>query len=128
MTPPIVLGELQFAVMRILWNHHERTAQEIHKDLQRERTIAFTTVATVLSRLDKQGVITHRLKGRTYIYSPLVNEDEVQRSMLDELVDKAFRGDPVALVSQLLEHSQVSRDELTKVKALIKKAEKKGVK
>ena len=122
----LTLGDLQLAVLHILWEKGEANAQEVHQTLQTQRDAAFTTVATVLSRLDKQKVISHRTEGRTFIYSPLVSEQDVQRSMLNDLKDKAFKGNAATLVSQLLQANDISDTELASVKALIEAAEKEG--
>lgn len=120
MNVPGSFGELQLAVLRILWSRGEATVAGIHKALQAERTVAFTTVATVLSRLEKvHGVVAHRSEGRTYVYRALVGEKEVQASMVNEVVAKAFDGDALALVSHLLTSEAVNDEELERVRAMI---------
>ena len=71
-------------------------------------------------------LITHRTEGRTYIYRPKVQEKEVRRSMVRDVVDRLFQGDASELVSHLLTESQIKPDDLDKVRDLIKAAEKKG--
>jgi predicted transcriptional regulator len=117
------LSELQMAVMRVLWDRGEATVAEVHEELQRERDLALTTVATVLSRLEKQEVLTHRTQGRQYIYCPAVSEHDVRRSMLADLTERVFYGDVAALVSNLLNERDVTQDELARVKALIEAKE-----
>ncbi len=120
------LSELQIAIMRILWERGEASAAEVHEVLQKDRGLAFTTIATLLSRLEKRDLITHRTEGRTYIYRPKVQEKEVRRSMIRDVVDRLFQGDASELVSHLLTESQIKPDDLDKVRDLIKAAEKKG--
>jgi BlaI family transcriptional regulator, penicillinase repressor len=117
------LSELQIAMLRVLWQRGEATVAEVHADLQRERELALTTVATVLSRLEKQGVLAHRSQGRQYVYRPSVSEHEVRRSMLAELTEHLFLGDAPALVSQLLSARDVSAEELERMKRLIEAKE-----
>ncbi|MCG8603715.1 BlaI/MecI/CopY family transcriptional regulator [bacterium] len=100
-------------------------SHEVHLTLKKKRSLAFTTVATLLSRLEKRGLITHRTQGRTYIYQPKVQEDEVRRSMVRDVVDRLFKGHTSELVSHLLTENQISPGDLKKVRSLIDKAEKK---
>ena len=119
------LSELQMAVMRILWNGGEATAAQVHELMQKDRALAFTTVATVLSRLEKRGLVSHRTEGRKYIYRPEVAEKDVRRSMVTDIVDRLFKGDASALVNHLLTENEIDADDLEKVKAFIEAAGKK---
>ena len=71
------LTELQIALLRVLWDRREATVVEICEALRPERTLAQTTVATLLSRLERRGVVTHRTVARQYVYAPAVSEDAV---------------------------------------------------
>jgi BlaI family penicillinase repressor len=119
MEPMHQLSELQLAVMRALWEQGEGTVAQVHARLQEERGLAITTVATVLSRLEKRGLVEHRRDGRQFIYRPLVSDREVQRSMLEELTDRVYQGDVTSLVSHLLHSRDVSSGDLARVKELI---------
>ncbi len=117
------LGELQLAILQLLWEQGEMTVAEVHEVLSREREIASTTVATVLSRLENQEIVTHRTEGRQYVYRPVVSRREVRRTMVGELLEKLFQGDPAALVSHLLRESEIDPAELAEVRALLEAAE-----
>ena len=116
------LSELQLAILRVLWEQQEATVSEVHAALQ-DRGLAMTTVATLLSRLEKAGVLAHRSQGRQFIYRPMVSEPEVRRSMLSDITEMLFSGDVTAMVSQLLSARDVGADELARVKALIEQKE-----
>lgn len=114
------LSDLQLHLLRILWDRAEATALDVHAAVvAQNRDLAPTTVSTMLSRLEKKGLITHRVEGRQYIYRPLVSEPEVRRSMLARLTDYFFRGDVAALVSHLVDRSGADGDELARVKQLL---------
>ena len=61
------LTDLQLAIMRILWDRAEATVVEVQTRLRPERDLAQTTIATLLSRLEKRGVVEHRLDGRQFV-------------------------------------------------------------
>jgi predicted transcriptional regulator len=114
-----LLTDLQLAVMRVLWDRGEANVAEIWEALRPERGLAQTTVATLLSRLDKRGVVGHRREARQFVYRPLVTEPQVRRVMVRELTARLFDGDVAALVSHLLSGREVSAGDLAKVKALV---------
>lgn len=121
------LTELQLSLLRVFWERGEATVLEVQEALRPERGLAQSTVATLLSRLEKKGLLSHRVEGRQYVYRPLVSEAEVKRSMVGQLMELAgdlYRGDVVALVSHLLTADDVAAGDLARVKALIEARER----
>lgn len=118
------LGDLQIAIMRALWRLEEGTVSQVHSALTEERDLAPTTIATVLSRLEKGGLIAHTTESRQYVYRPIVSKREFLRSAVSDLVEKLFQGDPAALVSHLLKESDIAAGDLQRVKAMIEVKEK----
>jgi predicted transcriptional regulator len=113
------LGDLQYAIMRILWNRGEAAAAEVHAALLDERGLAPTTIATMLSKMEKKGVVIHRTVGRQYVYRATVEERDVRRSMVSELIQRAFQGDATALVNHLLNELDIDQEELERLKDMI---------
>jgi predicted transcriptional regulator len=117
------LTDLQLAIMRILWDHAEATVVKVQHGLRPERDLAQTTIATLLSRLEKRGVVEHRLDGRQFVYRPLVTEQEVRRSMVSELTALLFDGSSAALMTHLLRSREMNPGDLDRVKRMIAEAE-----
>ena len=117
------LGDLQLAIMRVLWEVPEASAAEVHRALWDERGLAPTTIATMLVKMERKGVVTHRAEGRRYLYKPVVSEAEVTRSMVGQLAERLFEGDVPALVSHLLSEHEIDHDELADLKAMIERME-----
>jgi len=113
------LTDLQSAIMRVLWDRGEATVADIHATLQPERGLALTTIATMLSRLEKRGIVKHRTQSRQYVYYPKVSERDVRRSMVADLTERLFDGDVTELVSHLLNAREMSPGDLERVKDLI---------
>lgn len=121
MTPIQSPTELQLALLQVLWTRGEATVQDVLRDLAgRARQLAQSTVATLLGRLEKKGLVSHRVAGRQYVYRAVVSEPEVRRIMVEEL----FAGDVATLVSHLLVAGDVSPDDLARVKAMIEAKER----
>lgn len=113
------LTELQIAIMRVLWDQGQATVAEICEALRSERGLALTTVATLLSRLEKRGVVSHETRARQFVYSPLVTEAEVCHSMVHELTERLFDGDVAQLMTHLLSGREISPGDLERIKAML---------
>src|SRR4051812_13495057 len=119
------LGDLQLAIMRVLWAHGEATVADVHEALEPERGLALTTIATMLVKMEKKGVVDHRAEGRRFIYRPLVSEGQVRHSMVADLTAQLFRGDVTALVNHLLSEHDIEAGELVQLRELIASRERK---
>ncbi len=127
MKPSHQLGDLQLAIMRVLWEREEATVAEVHRALLPERGLALTTIATMLKKMKAKGIVTYRTEGRQFVYSPTVAEQEVHRSMVGDLIDRLFGGNPSALVNHLLEERGIDPHELAELTAMIqRKLDEKG--
>lgn len=113
------LTELQMAIMRVLWDRGQATVAEIHEALKAERGLALTTIATLLSRLEKRGVVAHETRQRQFVYRSLVTEAEVRHSMIHELTERLFGGDLTAMLSHLLSEREISPGDRERIKALL---------
>ena len=92
---------------------------EVHETLEPERGLALTTIATMLTKMEKKGVVEHRAEGRRFVYQPLVSEDQVRHSMVADLTSQLFRGDVTALVNHLLSEHEIDARELAQLRELI---------
>jgi predicted transcriptional regulator len=118
------LGELQLRIMRVLWKLDAATVSEVQDRLGRPR-LAYTTVATMLRKMEARGLIDHWEEGRKFRYRAVVSEDEVTRSMAGDLVDRLFAGSLTDAVSHLLENHEISREELDRLEQLIQQRKSK---
>ncbi|TNJ33291.1 BlaI/MecI/CopY family transcriptional regulator [Arenimonas terrae] len=122
-TDDIALSELQLDVMRVLWRG-EASVADVAAALVTSRGLAHTTIATVLTRLAKRGLVDANRDGRQLIYRALVDESQVRRSMVGDLIQSLFRGDPKALLAHLVSEKEVAPGDLERVQALLAKAPK----
>ena len=124
--PRQILGELQHAIMAVLWSRGEATTADVHEALRDARGLAFTTIATMLRKMEDKGVVAHRVFGRQFVYRPTVSEDQVRRSMVGELVERLFGGDPKALVAHLVSEHEIEPDELPALRRRLGPARRRG--
>ncbi len=126
MEPSHRLGDLQHAIMRVLWDAEEATVSEVHAALGQEggRARALTTIATMLTKMERKGIVAHRSVARHYVYRPTVSEAEVTRSVVAEMTERFFEGSVTALVDHLISEQEIDSGELARLRELVKKRRK----
>jgi BlaI family transcriptional regulator, penicillinase repressor len=117
--PKPILADLQLAILKVLWAQREATAADVHASLEPQRGLAPTTIATMLMKLEKKGVVRHYVDGRRFVYQPAVSEQQVRRSMVSELRERLFSGDTTAFVSHLLSEHEIDPEELGEIRRMI---------
>jgi predicted transcriptional regulator len=116
-------AELQLAIMQVLWERREATVAEVREALAPQRKLAYTTVGTMLAKMEANGQVRHRSDGRVNVYRPNVSRDQVTRSMVGDITERLFGGDVTGLVCHLLDGREISREELAELKRLLRRKE-----
>jgi BlaI family transcriptional regulator, penicillinase repressor len=117
------LTELQLSILRLLWERGEVTVAELWEALYAQRGLAQTTVATLVARLQRRGIVARRTRDRQFVYRAMITEADVQHSMVSELTERLFAGDPAALVNHLLSASDMTPGDLARVRRMIENAQ-----
>ncbi len=111
--------EVELELMTILWKIGEGSVADVIAGLPRGRELAYTSVSTVLRILEQKGALQARKEGRGHIYVPRVDKREYEARALNDVVEKVFEGEPVALMKQLLGNQKFSAEELRQIKKII---------
>jgi BlaI family penicillinase repressor len=122
MTSSADLSDLQLATIRVLWDKGEASAAEVQLSMKRSRPLAITTVSTLLARLEKKGIVTHRSVGRTFVYRARVSELDMRRKAISGVIRNLFRGNPSEVVGQILSERDVSEEDLERMRRMIQDA------
>ena len=80
------LGPLEAVVMERLWKRGEATVRDIVDDLSRTRSLAYTTVMTIMTRLHAKGLLARVRDGKTYRYRPAFSREEHRERLSRDLV------------------------------------------
>lgn len=113
------LGDLQLRIMQVLWDRGSATVAEVLEQLGPQVDLAYTTVATMLRKMEDRGLVDHESEGRKFIYRPSVDAADVTQSMANDLVDRLFEGSVAGMVNHLLTTRDVSQAELDELQKLI---------
>ena len=107
------LGELESAVMDRLWAWDRPTSvRDVFEDLHRNRSVAYTTVMTVLDNHYKKGVLSRELSGRAYMYRPARTREEYVGDLLEDALGES--SDRTATLLGFVE--RLSPEEITKLR------------
>lgn len=116
------LGELESAVMKVVWVQERATVQAVQKRLEWEKLLAYTTVMTVLTRLVEKGFLGREKEGRGFVYYPLVAQQQIADSALRGVVDRFFDGLGSRVVANLLsEDETLDDDDLDALEKMIRR-------
>ncbi len=113
------LGSLQREVLELLWQRGEATVADIHAELCTRRQLTYTTALVALQKLERKGWLAHRSAGRAYVYFPARSRETAETSLLSEILDSTFSGDPIRLVAQLLDGRHWTEPEVVALKKLV---------
>ncbi len=94
---------LELTCLRALWRLGEGSVHDVRKAVSKERVLAYTTVMTLLDRLEKRGCVARRKPGRSYIYRPKISRDTLRGHALKQLLDGFFDGSADALLRYIRE-------------------------
>jgi len=119
----IALTKFETEVMSVLWRLGESTVREVQDAIDRDERPAYTTVQTILQRLEQKGAVRRTRKaGNALFFEPSITRKSVYRRLVDELLDLIGGSQP--LVAHLVETGKLSLDDLKTIEKTAKKAGK----
>lgn len=113
------LGETEMEVLQHVWKLGRATVAQVHERILNTRKVAYTTIMTVMKKLSDKGYLAFKKDGATYVYEAARSQEDVQQSLISNLVDKAFEGSSVALIQTLVQKENLSDEERNHILKLI---------
>jgi BlaI family penicillinase repressor len=117
-------GQLQRAVIEVVWELGEATVRQVWKRLCRKKDLAYTTVLTAMQRLEKNGWLRHRVDGKKHVYLPTKTREQAGAGSVRKFVQRMFDGNALLLFRQLVEEGELSDKELQELQKLINQKRK----
>lgn len=111
--------DAELAILRILWERGASTVRQVHEALSRARPSAYTTALKMLQIMTEKGLVRRDDRDRTHIYQTKLTEEQTQRQLVRDLVDRAFGGSASKLVLQALATKRATAEELVEIRKLI---------
>ena len=111
--------DAELAILRVLWARGPSTVRQVHDVLLRERPTAYTTALKLLQIMTEKGLVRRNESDRSHVYQARLTEEQTQRQLVRDLVDRAFGGSASKLVMQALATRRTSPEELTEIRQAI---------
>jgi BlaI family transcriptional regulator, penicillinase repressor len=122
---PAELGELERAIMRLIWQHGDLTAEQVREELlELDRPLKDSTIRTVLRRLEDKGYVTHTVENRTFRYRPAETRQLVAGRAVKRIIDRFCDGSVEALLVGMVDSEVLDRTELQRLAERIAAARK----
>jgi len=115
--------ESELEILQLLWEHGPMTVRELNDIHNTQRRVGYTTSLKMMQIMTEKGMLTRDTALRSHIYSPALLPEDVQTNILDHVLNTVFMGNRSRLLVQALGNRPVSSEELSELKALIKKLE-----
>lgn len=118
------LGDLQKAVMEALWALGDAGVQAVRDHLDRGNVLAYTTVLSVLQKLEKLGWVKRRREGRSHVYRAARSRGEEGVRSVRKIVDDVFGGDRLSLFQHLIDDEKLTNEEMSALREMIARKRK----
>lgn len=114
----------ELEIMKIIWPLGQATIREVYDELKTKRTIAYTTVQTMMNILETKGHLRKEAGEKAHLYVPVRPQQLVVRSMVKEFVNRVFDGSARPLLVHLLKEKGLTDRERRELQRLLEKEEK----
>jgi predicted transcriptional regulator len=111
--------DAELAILRVLWERGPSTVRHVHEALADARETGYTTTLKLMQIMADKRLVTRDESARTHVYAPSVNQEQTERQLVKDLMDRAFGGSAKALVLRALSADDTTPDELREIRKLI---------
>jgi BlaI family transcriptional regulator, penicillinase repressor len=119
------LSEFELDVMTHFWSDRELSAPELFERIGAERGVSYSTVKTIIDRLEEKGAIERiTSRGRTIVYTAIIKQARVRKPLVKAFLRRLFGDDLRPLFAQLLKDEKLNDEELEYLRELVAAAQK----
>ena len=115
----------ELLVLQILWTDGPSTVKHVHEKLEKTKDVGYTTTLKIMQIMHEKNILARDEKGKSHIYSALIEENAIQKRLIDKILDSAFGGSASQLIMQTLGNHKTSRKELEEIRKLLDQLDKK---
>lgn len=126
MSKPPKPTDAELAILRVLWQRGPSTVRQVHEIVAEGRPLAYTTTLKLLQIMTEKGIVRRQELGRGHLYQARYGEEETQRRLVGDLLDRAFGGSAAKLVMQALAATRATAEERRLIRDLLDKENDRG--
>lgn len=115
--------DAELEILAVLWSCGPCTVRQVHENLSDDPPRGYTTVLKLMQIMSGKKLVKRNEKQKAHIYKANCSQEDTERALLSNLLDKAFSGSAGRLVMQALSSNKASKAELKEIRSLLKKME-----
>jgi predicted transcriptional regulator len=121
--PSSQLNDVELTILRVIWNRKACTVREVHEALQPARKTGYTSTLKMMQVMCEKGLLKRDDSERPQVYRPAIPEEQTQKKIVRDLVQKVFGGSARKLVMQAVRSHKISREELAEIRQMLDQLE-----
>jgi predicted transcriptional regulator len=115
--------DAELEILNVLWQRGPSTVREVYEVLLESKDIGYTTILKLMQIMSEKGLVSRDESDRRHVYEAERAQDETQRQLLTDLLERAFNGSPTKLVMQALSSKKASKEELAEIRRMLDELE-----
>ena len=116
--------EAELAILRVLWQHGPSTVRQVHLALNAVKKTGYTTVLKFMQIMTDKGLLTRDEAPYAHVYQARLPREQTQRTLIADLLDRAFEGSMSGLVMGALSARKATPEELSEIRRILKDHER----
>lgn len=118
--------DAELAILRVLWARGPSTVRQVHDILSAKRDFVYTTTLKLLQLMTEKGVTVREEEGRVHVYRAAAAQEETQRHLVRDLLERAFGGSRAQLLMQALADKPATSEELREIRGMLAEHEERN--
>lgn len=115
--------DAELGILLVLWQRGPSTVREVYEQLSQERPIVYTTILKIMQNMTEKGLLIRDESARAHVYRPVQSEEQAQKRLVGELLDRVFGGSAQKLVMRALAARKASAEERAEIRKLLDEME-----
>lgn len=116
------ISELE--ILHVLWEKESATVREVYEIISASKPLTYTTILKLMQIMTEKGLVERDEQEKAHLYRAKIAQNETQKGLVEDLIEKVFRGSAMQLVQHLLDSKKTSPEEMNKIRKMINKADK----
>ena len=116
----ILPSKAQLEIIKVVWRLGETRVRDVYEDLRIRRSIAYTTVMTMMKKMESKGLLIKRSDGKAFVYKAATPKSRMLKQIVDDFIDGVFNGSEKLLLEHMVEERLLSEKMIEKVIRMIR--------
>ena len=116
--------EAELMILRVLWKRGPSTVRQVHQALNEAKTTGYTTVLKFMQIMHEKGLVSRDEEPYAHVYEARLPQEQAQRTLVADLLDRAFEGSMSRLLLQALASRKATAEELAEIRKILKDHER----